>query len=127
MYIYILNKCVYILYIYICLLICFSISLYTYVFDNTFACPSQLSLPKVNAKTARKWYMKSHLIAETRGGFDACARRGGVQVAGEYYIGKVGDAHIYIYTYDSLEHCSCDLGSHIYIIYYQQILHTGHP
>ena len=86
--------CIY--FIYICLLICFSISLYTYVFDNTFACPSQLSLPKVNAKTTRKWYMKSHLIAETRGGFDACARRGGVQVAGEYYIGKVGDAHIYI-------------------------------
>ena len=59
------------------------------VFDNTFACPIQLSLPKVNAKTARKWYMKSHLIAKTRGGFDACAPRGGVQVAGVYYIGTI--------------------------------------
>ena len=66
------------------------------VFGNTFVCPSQLSLPKlpkVNAKTARKWYMKSHLIAKTRGGFDACAPRGGVQVADVYYIEKMDDAH----------------------------------
>ena len=76
-----------IIYIYMYVYTIYHIIICVCVFGNTFVCPSQLSLPKlpkVNAKTARMWYMKIHLIAKTRGGFDGCAPRGGVQVADVY-------------------------------------------